>query len=281
MKQTKTNTFKEFFKNNLEHQDRLNKTLEPLQRNFGIDDFWHLTLHENGLLANVSTFYDQWGYFWETGCYHNSNFMIAPSCLKAGAFQLEFDINFAQVMTTFVDKYPQHHPLIIIHKDCKDKAHIFGFCARKHSPHLPSFYLNNLAVLNSFIKHYLITNKKFSTTKEENMIDISALRGFDCYYKRTYGQECLIQSAQICDVFKKMGTNSFLLAAAKRLSLREKQVLVGLSEGKTASQSADKLGLSPRTIQFYLENAKNKLGTTSRAELIQNLEILKLIGLLV
>jgi DNA-binding CsgD family transcriptional regulator len=47
--------------------------------------------------------------------------------------------------------------------------------------------------------------------------------------------------------------------AAPHLSAREFEVLKWISSGKTISDSADILGLSDRTVKFYLENVRHKL----------------------
>jgi DNA-binding CsgD family transcriptional regulator len=52
------------------------------------------------------------------------------------------------------------------------------------------------------------------------------------------------------------------------LSTRELECLFCLLRGKTAKQSGELLGLSKRTIEFYLENIKNKFGCQSKVELV-------------
>lgn len=111
MTPNKSKVFNDFFSNNLRCQDGLTSITEPLKRNFGIDDFWHLTVHENGLLANISTRYDQWGYGWENECYKHIDFLIAPSRLKEGSFLLDFDENFGKVKDLYSEKYPNITPL--------------------------------------------------------------------------------------------------------------------------------------------------------------------------
>ncbi|MCE5295281.1 MAG: hypothetical protein LLF94_11815 [Chlamydiales bacterium] len=49
--------FTDFFRHNLQCQDQLEPLREILQSSFGIDDFWHATLWENGQYANISTYY--------------------------------------------------------------------------------------------------------------------------------------------------------------------------------------------------------------------------------
>ena len=52
------------------------------------------------------------------------------------------------------------------------------------------------------------------------------------------------------------------------LRQRERQCLAWASRGKTVSESAMLLGISPRTVTFHLENAKRKLDATSIAQAV-------------
>lgn len=55
------------------------------------------------------------------------------------------------------------------------------------------------------------------------------------------------------------------------LSRREKQCANLLIRGKTAKEIAAQLNLSHRTIEFYIENIKNKLHVSTKSELIDKL----------
>lgn len=53
-----------------------------------------------------------------------------------------------------------------------------------------------------------------------------------------------------------------------KFSKRELQCIIGLIQGKSGREIADMLHLQQTTIEFYLENIKNKLGATSKSSLI-------------
>lgn len=53
-----------------------------------------------------------------------------------------------------------------------------------------------------------------------------------------------------------------------KLTLRESECLMGILHGMTAKSIAEKLNLSKRTIEFYIENIKNKFGCHTKFELI-------------
>ena len=58
-------------------------------------------------------------------------------------------------------------------------------------------------------------------------------------------------------------------AAVGRLTPRERQVLVGLSEGKANKIIAAELGISPRTVETYRADIMQKLATRSLAETVR------------
>jgi DNA-binding CsgD family transcriptional regulator len=53
-----------------------------------------------------------------------------------------------------------------------------------------------------------------------------------------------------------------------KLSKREAECIYNLSQGKTAKEIAKVLNLSFRTVEFYINNIKNKWGCSTRSELI-------------
>lgn len=268
--------FNEFFRFNQKAQDGLKKITEPLKTHFGIDWFWHATIHEDGSFSNISTSHDQWAHLWDNECYKNVDHLVAPSNLKSGYFHLEFEPDYKKVQDTSYVKKPLNHPFINIRKEGKTKAHIFGFGASKDIPTLPSFYTNNIPILNSFIDYFL--NSKLSS--KDVMINIAELRDPNNFYRRGYGEGMLTTPKNHCLFLKKIGMSSELFGVAGNLTKREKDVLLDCLEGKTAAQCAEELGISPRTVQSYMENIKNRLGVLTRKELIESGKILKLAGFL-
>jgi len=50
---------------------------------------------------------------------------------------------------------------------------------------------------------------------------------------------------------------------------REYECIVALVRGETVKEIAANLRLSPRTVEYYIKNMKNKLGCSTRAQLIK------------
>ena len=58
------------------------------------------------------------------------------------------------------------------------------------------------------------------------------------------------------------------LRAVREPSARERQILALLAEGATDGQIAERLELSPATVQTHVRNAKAKLGARTRAQAV-------------
>ena len=59
---------------------------------------------------------------------------------------------------------------------------------------------------------------------------------------------------------------------------RERQCLKGVLKGETAKETAKVLGLSFRTVEFYLENIKRKLECHGKRELLKSARLLEKAG---
>lgn len=78
---------------------------------------------------------------------------------------------------------------------------------------------------------------------------------------------------------KSMGKNIDWLMSLK-LTVREKEVLKYLTNGKTAQEIADMLFLSRRTVEKFFENIKLKLHCERRSEIFDRLIELEQLGVL-
>jgi DNA-binding CsgD family transcriptional regulator len=54
----------------------------------------------------------------------------------------------------------------------------------------------------------------------------------------------------------------------RRPTAREREVLAMLATGATDGEIADRLGLSPATVQTHVRNAKTKLGARNRTQAV-------------
>lgn len=81
------------------------------------------------------------------------------------------------------------------------------------------------------------------------------------------------------DLLKSLGMEKYL-EKASLLSLRERECLELLLQGKTAKETAVALDLSHRTVESYFEHIKKKLKCSNKGQLFSTAEVLKKLELL-
>ncbi len=123
-----------------------------------------------------------------------------------------------------------------------------------------------------------------------HMLDDAVRKGLFCGFRRLYLDNCsallpvidtILDSSETFpedrfrDSFLKelqhaiMAENKSQATGRPLLSAGERKIMVELNRGYSNKEIARKLGLSPNTVKFHLRNIFQKLGVTSRAELVK------------
>jgi DNA-binding CsgD family transcriptional regulator len=143
----------------------------------------------------------------------------------------------------------------------------FGFYSRNSDPLSTRFYVENIPLLEHFSQYFEL--------KAKNLINPTNNRVFANFRQKLDISNQLEET----NTFKNK-INQFLLetklphtilkckAGDVKLTTREEQCLLQLSQGRTFKEIAYALGLSPRTVEFYYNRLKERSGYQSREELI-------------
>ncbi|MHB1947838.1 MAG: LuxR family transcriptional regulator [Gammaproteobacteria bacterium] len=127
----------------------------------------------------------------------------------------------------------------------------FIFGADKNNKQIINFYINNLDLLKNFSGYFYNQTKKIIAVSAKN---------------RIYLPERAMQSDIGKYVYRQNITN-FKNNIMLNLSNREKSCLYGILAGQTAKQIAGELNLTFRTVEYYIENLKKKMGCRRRSEI--------------
>ncbi|MCE5293398.1 MAG: LuxR C-terminal-related transcriptional regulator [Chlamydiales bacterium] len=264
--------YRELFSNNSRCQDSLLKITDPLKVHFGIDIFWYGCLKENGDFINICNRPEMYEYGWEQNCYKLVPYLINPARLESGSLYVQCDGQYRKALDKLEERLLPYHSLVRIRKDAQGRACFFGFASTKDIPSLPAFYCNNQPILNKYVDYFL--ESSVVTHASKAVINLAKLKGEELFFGKA------LPSIQNIRFLEEIGVDPLLLKNAHKLSSREKEVLLGHYERKNSTQLAEEFGITFRTVQFYLANAKNKLGIISRAELDKAVDILKIAGFL-
>lgn len=260
---------KDFFRFNEIQQDRLNKLADPLRTYFGIDTFWYATLRKDGLYTNVCNYIEPFFQFFDNNWSGKIDYLGCPSGLKSGYTFLDYNPNFSRFQEAHKHQILIHHVFLILRKDKAGNAYYLGLSSKKPNPLLPSLYVNHLPLLNKFLDHVIQNFQKDRGLLEEGSINLAEEQGPDVFYGKKYPKETCTDSYRNCKFLSSLGVNKALFSRALLLSEREREVLASCVAGNTASQIADQLLLSRRTVEHYLDKIKEKLDLPSKKELIQ------------
>ena len=150
---------------------------------------------------------------------------------------------------------------------------VFSFSGGPSRGDWKEFFLRNKEILHQFIIYF----EKF---KKELFIDEANIR--DSLFKFKKGivlsvPESVLseEQARILDLRKQIlvnNINSKITQPNMMLAPRESQILQYIARGYTAKAISLELGISPKTVQNYIERMKNKLNINTKHQLIKFFE---------
>jgi DNA-binding CsgD family transcriptional regulator len=139
----------------------------------------------------------------------------------------------------------------------------FSFASTRENPQVKLFYLNNLDLLNNYITYFKSKGHELiNTTDKRVLIPYPCVKSQKSISVNTETNNFLTQT-RLKFYSLSIGTKDVLLTK------REMDCLYCLSRGKTVKETAKHLVISPRTVEYYLNLAKEKTRTPNTSELIQ------------
>jgi len=253
--------------------DQIKKITKPLHEYFGVKYF---TYHKVDKEGNYTVLLDRpdWAeHYVGEKFYLNDPFLRNFSVYESGLhlFDNHRDEQFLEKLWNSAKNVLDCDYSITLVEKNENGAEFFGFTGPKQGSMLPLLSIHHPHVFSFFAKHFKQeTASLLQKIDEKNFLP--ALKGDDFF-----------NPDPITPFSKKTVLKQFLTdlnlqhlpEMAESLSTREKECLNILLDGKTAKQIGYLLGLSPRTIESYLDNIKSKLQCWTKAELVDFAKELK------
>ena len=103
------------------------------------------------------------------------------------------------------------------------------------------------------------------------------------FFEKPFNDDQLVASVRAAlqqqqDQTKRDAERAVIEHRISALSAREKDVLVGLIEGRANKQIAFDLGISPRTVEIYRANLMNKMQADSLSDLVRMALVVQMLG---
>jgi DNA-binding CsgD family transcriptional regulator len=251
-------------------QNRIHQIVEPLSE-LGITYFGHIKIFNDGSFFIISNDLDFLrDNFFKDGGFGNI-FTEAYLNTKSKRYFLASSDNINIKKDRTIEISSHHNIFNAFNIYTIDKGHLSGyfFSARNQDAIISSsLYLNNIQLLEHFINYF--------NERAQDLIDVTdktKIAKFDIdHHFNFYNKESTIENQKIQKFLQETQLKSFHLKTKHgevSLSKRQTECLHYLSLGKSNKEIGRTLSLSPKTIEFYISNLKQKSGYHSRAELIR------------
>lgn len=246
------------------HSLKLKNLTAPLKDQLGVTFFGHHSINDCGDYAVFSNRPD-WGERYISEKMHeNDPFLCAPSEYHTGLSPFEQ----GEDLSIQWGKMQICEGLIFVEKGPASVEFSF-FGGPSLQGQFTKFLLNHSSLLKSYISHF---------KKETNALGkIQQERGFRLSFQKR--KQLLIPHMDREQRLAFLSATGYKNAVKKFLTLSPQEIncLKGLHQGKTAKEIAALLALSPRTVEFYIDNVRNKMDCSTKQELLIQTEFLTVI----
>ena len=263
----------------IKYSNQIRKATRPLKERFGISYFTYHRIDASGKYTVLVDRPDWAERYVSEKIFLQDPYLRHPSVYKSGICFIEsFGSKEYKEMVLREGKSVLDIDMgVILIQKSEDEVEFFGFTGNTRSSSLQSLYLNHSQILQSFAAHFKKELSPILRLMQEETASLIDLKGKDFYCKDSITPQVNIELFH--DYFKDLGMKE-LVDKATSFSLRERQCLKLLMQGKSAKETAKLLKLSSRTVEFYFENIKNKSNCLDKREVLEFARNLEKLGLL-
>jgi DNA-binding CsgD family transcriptional regulator len=237
---------------------------EPLRENFDITHFGFIRMFENGQLFRIannpawSRKYFENEFYNDADIYDMKNIPLQESrfVILTGApinphcQSLCYEFNIWNYMLIY-ERFETH-------------GDFWFFATTRSNAQIVNFYINNKNLLKHFTLYFKEKACDLLKVNEATPLITTTLSPLD---------ENAQESEDIQNFINEISYHKYYLGgklSGKSLSKREYECLFFFSQGRTMKEIAEKMKLSPRTVEVHINNIKIKTGCHTRGELISS-----------
>lgn len=143
----------------------------------------------------------------------------------------------------------------------KEHIEVFSFACPIEETEMRNFYINNLDTLHRFILYF--KDKSFDLIKNDknNIIKTDIIFSFP-------SQQNFINSETSASLYKNIAPENVFINEDIYMTRRELECCSLLMRGDSIKIAANKLGLSPRTVETHINNVKHKTSCMTKTTLL-------------
>ncbi len=263
----------------IKHSDQIRRVTQPLRDHFGIGYFTYHRIDNQGKYTVLLDRPDWAEHYVGEKFFLADPYLRKPEVYQSGLCLLDTHADperYQMLIDAGIKILDMDMGLTLIQKN-EDGVEFFGFAGRKSHAAFQKLYLNNPQILSSFAAHFRREFEPLLQKMGQEANNLYDLKGDD--YLCDQPITPLIDSSTRLAFLSDLGMENEIEKLA-RLSGREGECLSLLLQDKISKEIAAILGLSPRTIEFYFDNIKTKLGCYIKQELLSFAKTFQGLGLL-
>lgn len=258
------------YKSFLKFTTDVDQICEPLKK-LGVTYISYMKNFKNNKQIYLSNSSDWIKCYYDNALYKSSLFNGDPTIYSSG-YYLWPPYSKKEVFSYGRDEFNSDNGITVIEKQ-KDFCEFFFFSGDTDNVGLTNLFINNIDLLKRFTIYFKDKANKILISVEKNKITITDHYNDWVACDKEFSSINNATSKYYRDLFIDTTTiKKYPLIMEKKeivtLSAREIDCAIGLLEGKTSKEIANKLRVSTRSIEAYLENLKSKLNCYKKSELI-------------
>lgn len=258
------------------YHHKVKRICEPLIKTFGVDHFFYQSVASDGTYYFVGSSPDFLNFYYNQKLHECNPLITQPDQLVSGVY-LNGSIkqkSFQNSLELCRRKRNLEFPLILVERNQR-RCDEFGFGVDCHRTDVQSLVLNEIALFRRFNRYFV---SEMGKLLEDLAQDPCVIPVRPPLQKGLVIPEITLNESQRLAFLSNVKTTEWLMSLPK-LSKREKDCLKYYLQGMSSRQIGAELELSYRTVEYYIEHVKNKLGCNRKSELISILNELKSVGL--
>lgn len=238
-------------------QDRvIKKICAPLVDFIDIPFFGYFRIEADGRFGNITNFPEELDFYYREKFYCDNPYLVHPSLLEQGCVFTTIMFNEAAT-EKLIKQFQMCHVLIILQRK-GNAIDGFAFAPKGIESNTSMDYYAKLELMYKFIVYFKIEAKHLINNMMQDGFNLKDAKG-----------SAFFHSDLSLPLLKKDPKALKFSKIIFPLSSKELECLNLFKQGHSAQSTAAILGLSQRTVEHYFDTIKNKLGCSSKWELLE------------
>lgn len=241
------------------HSNKIRRVTKPLRERFGVSYFTYHRIDQEGRYTVLVDRPDWAERYVGDKFYLEDPFLSQIEAFSPGICLLDVrDGEESRILKAGKDFGMDLGALLI--ERGEGVVEFFGFCGSRKKSGIEKLYLNHRGLMKAFGGYFKKEMARELKTMSRDASSLEKLKGKEYFRKGPVEPD--LPEEDLLGFLEDLGEEG-----AKELSKRERECMGLFLMGLGAKETAAKLGLSPRTVEFYFENIKAKLSCQTKQEI--------------